>query len=209
MIRIHRIHYPVTVLGPGRRIGIWLQGCSLACPGCASSRTWDSHAGESVNETALAGQCRCWLKEGIDGITITGGEPFEQAASLELFLDAIQDWRRIEKVDVLCYSGMPLKVIEQKFSKLLSRLDAIIPEPYLKDLPTRSVWRGSGNQPLVLLSALAQERYASLPSGAPASQLVMINQKAQLIGIPREEEMTKMQKLAAERGFTLQQDSLV
>ena len=35
-IRLHRIYYPVTALGPGRRLGIWVQGCARRCPGCLS-----------------------------------------------------------------------------------------------------------------------------------------------------------------------------
>ena len=40
LIRLNKAHYPVTALGPGRRIGLWLQGCALACPGCISQDSW-------------------------------------------------------------------------------------------------------------------------------------------------------------------------
>ena len=39
-IGLNRVHFPVTALGPGRRVGIWLQGCSIRCPGCMSLDTW-------------------------------------------------------------------------------------------------------------------------------------------------------------------------
>src|SRR3546814_9784731 len=44
-IAVSRLHFPVTALGPGRRIGLWLQGCSIRCPGCISVDTWAHDAG--------------------------------------------------------------------------------------------------------------------------------------------------------------------
>jgi anaerobic ribonucleoside-triphosphate reductase activating protein len=37
-IAVSKAHYPVTVLGPGKRIGIWL-GCRIQCKGCVSQDT--------------------------------------------------------------------------------------------------------------------------------------------------------------------------
>ncbi|WP_461325238.1 4Fe-4S cluster-binding domain-containing protein [Bradyrhizobium diazoefficiens] len=45
-ISVSRIHFPVTTLGPGRRLGIWFQGCSIRCPGCISMDTWMEGAGK-------------------------------------------------------------------------------------------------------------------------------------------------------------------
>ena len=39
-LSLSRVHFPVTTLGPGRRLGIWFQGCSIRCPGCISADTW-------------------------------------------------------------------------------------------------------------------------------------------------------------------------
>ena len=47
-IAINKAHFPVTVLGPGRRIGIWLQGCSIHCKGCVSQDTWAADPGRTV-----------------------------------------------------------------------------------------------------------------------------------------------------------------
>ncbi|HSV19446.1 MAG TPA: 4Fe-4S cluster-binding domain-containing protein, partial [Casimicrobiaceae bacterium] len=41
-IELNKAHWPVTVLGPGKRIGLWLQGCSIHCPGCVSQDTWSA-----------------------------------------------------------------------------------------------------------------------------------------------------------------------
>ena len=39
MLALSRMHFPVTTLGPGNRIGIWVQGCTIRCPGCVSADT--------------------------------------------------------------------------------------------------------------------------------------------------------------------------
>ena len=48
LIAINKAHYPVTVLGPGQRIGIWFQGCRIHCPGCVSQDTWAADPGKRM-----------------------------------------------------------------------------------------------------------------------------------------------------------------
>ncbi len=47
-IELNKAHWPVTVLGPGRRIGLWVQGCSIHCPGCVSQDTWPKDAARRI-----------------------------------------------------------------------------------------------------------------------------------------------------------------
>lgn len=55
MLYLSRIHFPVTTLGPGNRIGIWFQGCSIQCQGCVSVDTWGTgKGGVLVNEIMTA-----------------------------------------------------------------------------------------------------------------------------------------------------------
>ena len=39
-MNVARVLYPVRVLGPGRRVGLWLCGCQRACPGCSNPELW-------------------------------------------------------------------------------------------------------------------------------------------------------------------------
>ncbi|MCO6722975.1 radical SAM protein, partial [Streptomyces sp. Vc714c-19] len=52
-VRIGGTHFPLETLGPGRRRGVWVQGCSLACAGCMSRHTWDARGGTRVSVSAL------------------------------------------------------------------------------------------------------------------------------------------------------------
>ncbi|MGG7582215.1 4Fe-4S cluster-binding domain-containing protein [Rhizobium sp. Nf11,1] len=82
------MHFPVTALGPGRRIGIWFQGCSIRCPGCISADTWTTGKGTTTLEEVV-NTLQPWLPEA-EGVTVSGGEPFDQQEALQSLL-----WRRL------------------------------------------------------------------------------------------------------------------
>ena len=136
-IELNKAHWPVTVLGPGRRIGIWVQGCSIHCPGCVSQDTWPRDAAKAIAVRDLLGWCRKVSANAPDGVTISGGEPFEQPRALLALLDGLSAWRAGANLDfdILCYSGMPLRRLEKDHARLLARLDAVIPEPFVDGLP--------------------------------------------------------------------------
>lgn len=89
MITLNKAHYPVTALGPGRRIGLWLQGCALSCPGYVSRDTWAFAEDRSLPLPALLSWCQDVASLGLDGVTISGGEPFAQPEALLALLEAI------------------------------------------------------------------------------------------------------------------------
>ena len=100
MLNLSRIHFPVTTLGPGKRIGIWFQGCSIRCKGCISADTWGTEKGRvSIDEVIKV--ISNWL-DTAEGITLSGGEPFEQPEALELLLTQL---RTRTNIDILVYSG--------------------------------------------------------------------------------------------------------
>jgi anaerobic ribonucleoside-triphosphate reductase activating protein len=86
-LELNKAHWPVTVLGPGRRIGLWVQGCTIGCRGCVSQDTWPRDPRKRIAVPELLDWCRRTAKDGPDGITISGGEPFEQPAGLRALLD--------------------------------------------------------------------------------------------------------------------------
>ena len=69
-----------TVNGPGRRAVVWFQGCDLGCRGCCNQ---SSHAFEASHDTPVQ-EVGEWILscQGIDGVTFSGGEPFQQAPEL-------------------------------------------------------------------------------------------------------------------------------
>ena len=209
-LELNKAHWPVTVLGPGRRIGIWVQGCSIHCPGCVSQDTWPRDKTKAIPVRDLLAWCRKVSANALDGVTISGGEPFEQPRALRALLDGMIAWRRDAKLDfdILCYSGMPRRRLEKDHAELLARLDAIIPEPYVNDLPQGHVWRGSRNQPLVPLTPRGHARYTvhveeSADAHGKRMQAAVDGKRVWMIGIPGRGDMAAVEALCAERGLAL------
>ncbi len=213
-ISINKAHFPVTVLGPGRRIGLWVQGCSIGCKGCVSRDTWVKDAGRLMPIGQLLQWCRDVAADGLDGVTISGGEPFEQPKALRVLLDGLIAWR-VETgldFDILCYSGMPLRRLRERHAPLLERLDALIPEPFVQSQPRTHAWRGSANQPLVLLSERARARYAVCADTLADSperrmQTMVDGERVWVVGIPERGDMEALEQMCQARGLTLAQAS--
>lgn len=208
-IAINKAHYPVTVLGPGQRIGIWLQGCSIRCPGCVSQDTWPRDPTREIDVAVLLAWCRRVAADGPDGVTLSGGEPFDQPKALTALLKALHRWRAQagRDFDILCYSGYPLATLRRKHAGILALLDALIPEPYVDGLPLAHLWRGSANQPLVPLSPRGAARYATHLT-APAEdgkrmQVAAEGRRLWFIGIPQRGDMAALEDLCRQRGLSM------
>lgn len=207
-LRINRLHWPVTTLGYGKRIGIWFQGCSIHCPACCSRDTWDKKAGSDITlEALLEWVNRNPLAE-IDGFTISGGEPFDQAEALTTLLKRLrQDYCGDGRRDILIYSGYPLRQLTRQHRPVLDHADALVSEPYLAERPSAPL-RGSDNQCLSLLTTLGKARYGSdellydhrLQSHFDGKTLWMI-------GIPAPGDLAKLQRRLADRGIKMSETS--
>lgn len=146
LCRLNRIYFPVTTLGYGRRIGVWVQGCSRACKGCMSPEMQPREGAELPVEDVLK-QLPADLEA--DGLTISGGEPFDQPAAVA----AIVRWfRQHYGDDVLIYTGCQLEELEKREDPhvrwLLENIAALVDGPYVEELNTGRGLRGSENQRL-------------------------------------------------------------
>ena len=114
-INLNRLHFPVSTLGYGQRIAIWMQGCSLHCPGCISQDTW-AHGQGQVPFSKLNTNLERWLPQA-DGLTVSGGEPFEQPQALERLLCW---WRLQHAGDILVFSGYSWEHLSSQHAGLLA-----------------------------------------------------------------------------------------
>jgi anaerobic ribonucleoside-triphosphate reductase activating protein len=193
-----KAHYPVTTLGPGMRAGIWTQGCSIGCPGCLSRDTWDVDPRTAVPVDAVLG----WLESlpgPVDGVTISGGEPFEQPAALAALLRGIREWRGPTEMDVLVYSGFAFSRLARsaRTSELLAWCDAVVTGPYVERLGDGGPLMGSANQRLVALTDLGHRRYDDVRATERPRIQVSIDagpggRRIYYIGIPRRGDMDRL-----------------
>ena len=93
-----------------------------------------------------------------DGMTVSGGEPFDQPEALFGLLAA---WLVVHAGDILVYSGYSLESLAPSLARFENLIDAIITDPFRKDLPQTLALRGSDNQRLVTLTPLGEERFRS------------------------------------------------
>lgn len=148
-LSVAREHADCAVLGPGRRYAVWVQGCSLRCSDCISSQWLPFGGGVRVGVDELAGRI---LASGREGLTLSGGEPFEQPDALVELIDLV---RRGRDMSVMSFSGYTLERLRHTGNagqrELLSRLDILVDGPYLRDRHGDLAWRGSSNQRVHLL----------------------------------------------------------
>lgn len=213
-IGVNKAHFPVTVLGPGRRIGIWLQGCSIGCKGCVSKDSWAVDPGRMMRVEKLLSWCRQTSSGVFDGVTISGGEPFDQPQALAALLDGLIAWRAGggPDFDILCYSGYPLATLQKKHAHLLEKLDALIPEPFVEAKPLTHLWRGSANQPLLPLSERGRSRYAARVDALAESaekriQAMLDGDRVWYVGIPARGDMAALEAACKTRGVDFSQVS--
>jgi anaerobic ribonucleoside-triphosphate reductase activating protein len=164
-LNLFRRESPVTVLGPGSRAVLWVQGCPLACRGCIVPDSWEESEGEAVPVSRLSE----WVLEqaGIEGITLSGGEPMAQAGPLAELIESV---RARSDLGVACYTGYTYDYLIQKGSPdqhaLLRRVDLLVDGPYVERLHADLLWRGSSNQRLLPLT----DRYRAAVEALPAEE---------------------------------------
>ncbi|MFD5315327.1 4Fe-4S single cluster domain-containing protein [Streptomyces sp. NPDC127098] len=212
--RISGTHFPVTTLGPGRRLGIWFQGCPLACPGCMSRHTWDPAGGRAVGLPQLLDEWRAALAAGADGLTVSGGEPLAQPVALARLLAGAAELRREagaggRRVDILVYTGLTEAELapEPGLREALRHADALISGRYVAAEPTDLVWRGSANQRLRPLTELGRQRYGphlARTAAGPRLQVAWPPAGGVLLyGVPGRGELSALERRLREAGIRL------
>ena len=145
-LRVHAIEPRSRANGPGVRFVVWFQGCTLGCPGCFNPAT-HPEAGRSVEVGELE------LGD-VEGISLSGGEPLQQAAGAAALLAAA----RARGLSTLVFSGYTLAEIEQLPGgpAVLAATDVLIDGRYVASERLATGLRGSANQRIHLLTSRYQ-----------------------------------------------------
>ena len=166
-MNLARILYPVQVLGPGKRIGLWLCGCSRACKGCSNPELWQQRPESEVTvDEVLSLIHRITSVHLADGFTISGGEPMDQASELAVLL------REIHKTsdDILIYTGYRLEELRERYDErtdeVLTYSAVVIDGAYVEEKNDNVLLRGSSNQQIHIMNSAMEDRYKEYLSGA-------------------------------------------
>lgn len=150
ILRLGGIKYDSIVDGPGIRLAIFVQGCSHRCPGCHNPETHDPSGGRPVELSQLMGILNSC--ENIDGVTISGGEPFEQPEPVASLAEAIAE----KNYDLILYSGYYFENLQQKAMKdkniyrILSLGMLLVDGPFIQsECDLTLPFRGSRNQRII------------------------------------------------------------
>jgi len=196
LIHISRMHFPITSLGFGSRVGIWFQGCSIQCAGCVSRDTWDPEPGR-IEFSRLAQVIEPWAQRAA-GLTISGGEPFEQPVALAAL---IQWWRSRFQGDILVFSGYSSEQLTERFTGILEDIDVLISDPFDSKQAQTKPLRGSDNQRMHLLTPLARERY-SVVAISNALDVCFDGNTVWLAGIPKPDDLKIIRNRLSELGIS-------
>lgn len=152
---VARILYPVEVLGPGKRVGIWFCGCPRRCKGCSNPELWEFQDRYKTSPETIFKLVQNIAKDNIiDGFTVTGGDPMYQSKELGqllLLLKNISD-------DIIVYTGYDKKELELD---VLANISVLIDGEYIEELNDNSLLRGSSNQNIFILDEKQRGRYES------------------------------------------------
>lgn len=151
-IRIAGFVQESIVDGPGFRLVVFVQGCPHKCEGCHNPHTHDFNGGWVVDTSEIIGMMDC--NPLLDGITLSGGEPFCQAEACKELADAAH--RR--GLNVWCYTGFTWEGLWQtrdwRMIELLKSVDVLVDGPFVQEQKTLELpWRGSKNQRVLNVEA--------------------------------------------------------
>ena len=152
---VARVLYPVEVLGPGKRVGIWFCGCPRRCEGCSNPELWEFQdryytSPQIVYELVI----QIASSRHIDGFTITGGDPLYQADDLQQLIVLL----RTISEDILVYTGYS---IHELSDGELEGIAVLIDGEYIESRNNDCILRGSDNQTIHILDQRYEEKYKS------------------------------------------------
>ena len=150
-INLHGIMPQSRANGPGIRFVIWFQGCTRNCPGCFNPKT---HTHEAALQMSVASICAqiAVRAASIEGVTISGGEPFEQPEAL---LELVRAVRASGELSILVFSGYTVFEIARMplGPSIMSSIDVLIAGPYNRSLHNGHHLLGSANQRVLFLTS--------------------------------------------------------
>lgn len=185
-------------LGPGTRAAIWLQGCKRSCKGCMSLSTRPMNGGFLASISKLC-ESILTLKD-IEGVTVSGGEPFLQPEALFVLLRTL---RENSDLGVIVYTGYTLEQLRGLHDPLIDQIldemvDLLIDGEYVDELNDGMGLKGSSNQRLLFLTDRYLPYREIYERKVRNIEVMMSEEEIFVIGIPNRETWRQWETAAGE-----------
>lgn len=151
-IRLYGTVGDSIVDGPGLRYAVFVQGCSHGCPGCHNPESHDPRGG---TERAIADiVAEIDANRLLSGVTLSGGEPFEQCAACLALARAV----KARGLTLWAFSGYRYEDLaagrpDSLAPELLACCDVLVDGPFVEALSSYDLrWKGSSNQRVIDLA---------------------------------------------------------
>ena len=152
-IWLYRLYHHSTVDGPGRRSVVQVSGCTIRCQGCFVPQTHERKNGTLISIASIVSEV-VGNRAAHDGVTILGGEPFDQPGPVA---ELAARFKRLG-LHLTVYTGYSLETLidrkDPKTDYILTHTDLLIEGPFLNQLSQNAgEYRGSRNQRFIHLSS--------------------------------------------------------
>lgn len=204
VLQIERIFFPLETLGYGKRIGIWTIGCPHACFNCSNPELWEENKRKDLPLSYIYQMLRS-IKDPVDGVTISGGEPFQQVNELSELIRFIAT--NISE-DILVYSGYTLQQLKSwghpDVEDILNNIAVLVDGKYIEKKNDNSPLKGSSNQVVHMLNEKYRSRYETLLMGKRQVQTVAVQDSLLAFGIPLKNTKTTFQQQLPNYGIQIE-----
>lgn len=153
------IDFMSIVDGEGCRVSLFVSGCRNHCKGCFNTETWDFNYGKPFTQVETNEIIEAMKKPYIAGLTILGGEPFEeenQQAIWQLLIDLYASGVMMENKNIWMFTGYVYdkdllpgqrKNIPHITDTILMQIDTLVDGPFIQEQRDLNLkFRGSSNQ---------------------------------------------------------------
>ena len=174
------IYYPVNTLGPGKRIGIWTQGCFRDCKNCMSHDLRAIDHSKNRDVPSIIKEIKGIMANNqVDGITISGGEPFMQEDLIDLLIE-LSD---LGFEDIILYTGYKIEELSEEQKDVLAYLSIIIDGEYIDELNDNKPLRGSSNQRVFIVNPKYKDLYNEYLKGPRVFEYIPEDGFVRIIGM--------------------------
>ena len=134
--------------GPGCRVVLWTAGCSHHCKECHNPDTWDPCVGQPFDDNAMQELLETMSKPYVDGITLSGGDPFYTGNRDKIGEICKVLKERFPNKTIWCYTGYVYDQV--KDLEAMKYIDVLVDGPFIIEKKNLMLlFRGSENQRLI------------------------------------------------------------